>query len=202
MSHKHTRFAVQNQIFGCAFSHIKLPSMYRRWQGSTCPFFPIEGGQRDGSPPCRAPWGKELSGTGRFPLSEQVRPCTSSHIDHSSCSGVLLTLIIVCMFTSQQLSGEEDSGRKHCTSLQRPAPQARVSKVAAQIEGIPAHRYNLEIILKNFSLLGASSPNNPIFLLYNSELCRRNGPGCCSEASVPAVCRPGEALFNHLYTLV
>lgn len=61
-------------------------------------------------------------------------------------------------------------------------------------------------ILKNvkelFYLLGASSPNNPIFLLYNSELCRRNGPGCCSEASALAVCRPGEALFNHLYTLV
>lgn len=65
-------------------------------------------------------------------------------IDHSSCSGVLLTLITICMFTSQQLSGEEDSGRKHCTSLQRPAPQARVSKVAAQIEGIPAHRYTFK----------------------------------------------------------
>uniref|UniRef100_A0A674P8L5 ArfGAP with SH3 domain, ankyrin repeat and PH domain 3 n=1 Tax=Takifugu rubripes TaxID=31033 RepID=A0A674P8L5_TAKRU len=45
-------------------------------------------------------------------------------------------------------------------------------------------------ILKNvkelFFLLGASSPNNPIFLLYNSEFCRRNGPGCCSEASALA----------------
>lgn len=73
------------------------------------------------------------------------------------------------MFTSQQLSGEEDSRRKHCTSLQRPAPQARVSKVAAQIEGIPAHRYSLKkyiyffLNVKNFFMLGASSKTIPSF---------------------------------------
>lgn len=46
-------------------------------------FVPVEGDQRDGSPPRCAFGGKELSGAGRFPLSEQVRPCTSSHIDRS-----------------------------------------------------------------------------------------------------------------------
>lgn len=51
-----------------------------------------------------------------------------------------LPLITVWMFSPQQLSGEENSGRKHSASLQRPSSQARVSKTPAQSESSPAHR--------------------------------------------------------------
>lgn len=82
-SHKHALFAVQKQIFGCAVSQMKLPSMYpdETNRAQLVHFLPVEGNQRDGSPPCCASGRKEFTGTGRFPLSEQVRLCTSSHID-------------------------------------------------------------------------------------------------------------------------
>lgn len=56
----------------------------------------------------------------------------------------LLALISIWMFTSQQLSGEENSRRKHSASLQRPSSQARVSKTAPQSEGSPAHRCHFQ----------------------------------------------------------
>lgn len=45
------------------------------------------------------------------------------------------------VLTSQQLFGEEDSGGKHGSSLQRPAPQARVSQVTAQSKSSATHGY-------------------------------------------------------------
>lgn len=67
---------------------MKLPSIYpdETDRALLVHFFPVKGNQRDGSPPCCASGGKEFSGTGRFPLSEQVRPSTSSPINHSPCS--------------------------------------------------------------------------------------------------------------------
>lgn len=45
------------------------------------------------------------------------------------------------VLTSQQLFGEENSGGKHGSSLQRPAPQARVSQVTAQSKSSATHGY-------------------------------------------------------------
>lgn len=62
---------------------MKIISMYpdKTDRAQLVCFFPVKGNQRDSSPSCCASGGKEFSGTGRFPLSEQVRLCTSSHID-------------------------------------------------------------------------------------------------------------------------
>lgn len=109
---------------------------------NTSTFFPVEGNQRDGSPPCCASGGKELSGPGGLPLSEQVRTLHEQPLRCSPCSEGWHSSPSGC-FTSQQLSGEENSGRKHGASLQRPSPQARVSQTPAQSQGSPAHRWHL-----------------------------------------------------------
>lgn len=54
------------------------------------------------------------------------------------------------VLTSQQLFGEENSRRKHGSSLQRPAPQARVSQVTAQSKSSAAHGYLVSFFSPSF----------------------------------------------------
>lgn len=166
--------------------------MYRRWQVSK-PFFPIEGDQRNGSPLCRAPWRKELSGTGRFPLSEQVRRCSCSNVDHSSCSeGCWCSSLSVCSHHSNCLEKRTAEGNTalHYSVLHHKPESLKLllkSKAALHTGAIFKHFKELFFCSVHFI-------NNPIFFyLYYSELCRRNSPGYCTEASALPVCRLGEA---------
>lgn len=73
-------------------------------------------------------------------------------------AGNIQAICMYRMFTVQQLSGEENSRRKHSSSLQCPAPQARVPQVTAQSKGSPAYRYLKLPVLPYFTQCNLEIP--------------------------------------------
>lgn len=161
-------------------------------------FFPVEGNQRDGSPPCCASGGKEFSGTGGFPLSEQVRACTSSHLDAHLLQKAEHSSPSECSHHSNCLEKRTVEGNTalHYSVLHhKPESLKLLLKAKAAL--------HTGAIFKKFFFKNSLSviflPSNPIsYHLSYSELCRRDSLGDRTEASAHTLRRPGETILVNL----